>query len=172
METSVDRSLRHWWFFVVRGILFILVGIYMIASPESSYVALGFIFGLIILVAGVAELFHATRPGESGSRRWHLFLGIVEVILGLVLTAHIETSVAILRIIVGIWFLVRGFSLFGFSRFMGRSWMLTVGGIIVIVFGLLIVFNPTFGDSTIILYTAIAFIINGVFNILLGYRLK
>ena len=108
MELAVDRSLRHWWFFVVRGILFILLGVYMMASPATSFVALGFIFGLIILVAGVSELFHATRRGRPDNRQWHLFLGIIEILFGLVLIGHIATSVAILRIIVGIWFIFRG----------------------------------------------------------------
>ncbi len=172
MELSIDPVYRHWWAFLIRGLLFLLVGIYMIASPASSYVALGFMFGLIIFLAGVAEFLHVTRDNDPGSRGWHLMLGIIDVILGIVLMGHITTSVAILRFIVGIWFLLRGISVFRFSRRMGKSLWLTLGAVLIILFGLLILFNPTFGDMTIILWTAIAFIITGLFNIWIGAMMR
>ncbi len=144
----------------------------MIASPAGSYAALGFFFGLVIFLAGVAELLHVVRDRSSAGRGWHLFLGIVDIILGFVLMDHVAAGVTILRIIVGIWFLFRGISLFSFSRIAGRSWILTLGGILTVIFALLILFNPVFGAMTIILWTAIAFIITGFFNVMLALRLK
>ena len=170
MEFSVDRSLRHWWVFLLRGILFILVGIYMICSPASGFVALGFMFGLIILLAGIAELLHVYRSPRN--RGGHLFLGIVDVILGIVLMGHIAASVTILRIIVGLWFVFRGISLLSFSDFFRRSEMLAFGGIITLVVGALIIFNTAFGGMTIILMTAIAFIFTGLFNIVLALGMR
>jgi len=173
MELSVDRSLRHWWVFLLRGILFILVGIYMIASPLTSFVALGFFFGLVIFVTGLAELLHATRNYTSqGNRRWHLALGVIDIILGIVLMGHVAAGVAILRIIVGLWFIFRGISLFSFSRTLRSSWMLKLGAVVTFIFGLLILFNAGFGSFTIILFIAIAFIITGIFNAWLGFKMK
>lgn len=172
MEMSVDPSLRHWWVFLLRGILFILVGIYMLFAPASGYAALGFLFGLIILLAGISELLHVYRGRSARNRGWHLFLGIVDIILGIILMSNIAASAAILRIIVGIWFLIRGLSLFSFSALGGRSWLLAIGGILVIIFAVLVLFNPIFGAMTIVLWTAIAFIITGLFNVLLALRMK
>jgi uncharacterized membrane protein HdeD (DUF308 family) len=168
---SVDRSLRLWWVFLIRGILFMLVGIYMIASPAESYVALGFFFGLVILLTGIAELLRVTGDKDAGSRGWHLMLGIIDVILGIVLMGHIATSVAILRILVGLWFLFRGFTLISFAR-LARTWVITVGGIITAIFGMLIIFNASFGSMTVILFMAFAFIIMGAFNAWIGYTTK
>jgi uncharacterized membrane protein HdeD (DUF308 family) len=172
MEISVDRSFRHWWVFLIRGILFILVGIYMIASPADSFITLGFLFGLIVFLAGLVELLHVVRDRDSGTRGWHLFVGIVEIILGIVLMGHVATSIAIMRIILGLWFLFRGISMFSFSGLGGRSWILVAGGILTVLFALLILFSPSFGAMTIILWTAIAFIIIGFFNVMLSLRLK
>jgi len=172
MEITVDRSLRHWWVFLIRGVLFILVGIYMIASPAVTFEALGVMFGLIILLAGFAELFHVVRERSATNRGWHLMLGLIDVILGLFLMAHFIASVTILRILIGLWFLFKGISLISFSRWAGRARFLTIGGIFSVIFALLIIFKPTFGDMTIILWTAIAFIITGFFNVLLGFRMK
>lgn len=172
MEITVARGIRNWWVFLLRGILFVLVGIYMIVSPHTSYVALGFFFGLVILLAGVAELLRVTRDTGPANRGWHLFIGILDIILGIVLMGHIAASVAILRIIVGLWFLFKGISLAAFSGLSGRLWVLTLGGIITIFLGLMILFNASFGAMTIILWTAIAFILTGFANIMLSYRLK
>jgi uncharacterized membrane protein HdeD (DUF308 family) len=170
MEFSVDRSLRHWWVFLLRGILFILVAIYMICSPGSSFAALGFMFGLIILLAGIVELLHVYRTPRN--RGGHLFLGIVDVILGVVLMGHIAASVTILRIIVGLWFVFRGISLLSFSGFFKRSDILGFGGIITLIFGALIISDTAFGGLTIILMTAIAFILTGLFNIVLALGMR
>jgi uncharacterized membrane protein HdeD (DUF308 family) len=172
MEIKVYRGTRHWWAFSIRGLLFILVGIYMIASPASSYLALGFFFGLVIFLAGVAELFRVNRDRRTGNRGWHIVLGVIDMLLGIILMGHVTASVDILRIIVGIWFLFKGFSLLGFSRLTGMSWIFGLGGVLTVLFALLILFNPVFGAMTIILWTAIAFIITGFFNVLLGFWLK
>src|ERR1700753_789357 len=101
--TSLDRSIRLWWVILIRGILFIAVGIYMICSPETGFETLGFLFGLTIFLTGIAELIRATKDSTTGGRGWHIFLGIVDLIIGGVLMGHIAASVAILRIIVGVW---------------------------------------------------------------------
>jgi len=165
---TVDRSLRHWWVFLIRGLLFIAVGIWMIVAPGTTFVALGFAFGLIIFVAGVGELLHVVRSDNPRNRGWHMLLGIFDILIGLSLMGHIAASVAILRIVVGIWFLFRGISLLSFSRIVGGSWLLIAGGLLTTIFGLLIIFNAAFGSVTIIVFTAVAFIIIGVFNVGLG----
>ena len=168
---SVDRSIRHWWVFLIRGILFILVGIYMICSPLTGYVAIGFFFGLTILLTGIAELLRAVNDKDSASRGWHICWGIIDIFLGIILMEHIATSVAIVRIIVGLWFLFRGLTLISFSR-LTPTWIITLGGILTAIFGLLIIFNASFGSMTVILFMAFAFIIMGVFNAWIGYTMK
>jgi hypothetical protein len=144
----------------------------MFARPGAGIAALGFFFGLIIFVAGVGELLHATNSRHNRNRRWHLLLGIIDLILGVVLMAHMGTSMDILRVLVGVWFLFRGLSLIFFSWLGGRSWLLITGGILTAVFGALIIFNWAFGSLTIIICMAIALIISGLFNVLQGWLMK
>lgn len=170
--TSLDRSLRYWWVILLRGILFILLGIYMISQPASGYAALGFLFGLFILLTGIAELLRVVGDHSESGRAWHLFLGIVDLIVGIVFVTHIIASADVLRVIVGLYFLFRGISLLSYSHFRGRSWPLILGGAITAVFGLFIIFNALFGAITIIVLTAIAFIIMGFFNVWLGLHMR
>jgi len=172
MEITVDRSWRHWWVFLIRGILFILLGIYMFASPAGSYAALAFLFGLIILVAGVSELMRVVREKSEVNRGWHLAIGVFDIIVGLALISHIAAGEAILRIIVGLWILIKGVSVLIYGSSAPRLMILMVGGVLVILFGLLVLINPVFGSVTIVLWTAFAFVMMGIMNIMLSLRLK
>jgi len=172
MEIVVDRSIRHWWVFLIRGLVFILAGIYLICTPENSFAALGFLLGFLVFIAGVAELFHVVRERKAAYRSAHLVLGIIDIILGIILMGHVTASETILRIMVGLFFLFRGISLFSLSRITGDSWAIKAGGIITFVFGLMILFNTLFGAVTIVLFIAIALIVSGLFNALLSFRLK
>src|SRR5690242_3297721 len=105
MKTIVKSNTIHWWIFLLRGLLFILLGIYMLSSPLRSYMALSFLFGLIIILAGIAELVHAFANRHVKSWIWHLLVGIIDLVLGFILVSHLAVTMSILPFIVGIWFL-------------------------------------------------------------------
>jgi uncharacterized membrane protein HdeD (DUF308 family) len=172
MEITVDRSLRHWWFFLARGIIFILAGIYIIASPKTSFVALGFMFGLFIFITGVAELIRVTRENTQKGRSWHLLLGIFDIILGLALMAHVGTGMLVLRVLLALWFIIKAVTIFNNERHSHKASLLIVGSILIFLFGLLILFDPTFGDLTIILWSGVAFILLGIVNTVFGIKTR
>lgn len=172
MEITVIRSFRHWWVFVLRGILFIMVGIYVFLSPVSAYLALSFLFGLIILLAGIAELMHTYQDRSSANRGWHLFVGLVDLILGIILLSNLAASMDVMRVILGVYFLFRGLSMFSFRGFARRPAWILAGAIVVLLFGILVIANPVFGAATIIIWTGMAFIITGILNVMLGLRMK
>jgi len=144
----------------------------MLFAPIAGFAALGFLFGLAILLTGIFELLRVIRERDQGSRAWHLLLGVINIILGIILVGNIGTSEFILRIILGLWFLFSGISLMSFSRLTGPNWLLSAGGVILVIFALAIIFKPIFGAVTIDLLIAVAFIVTGLFEVMLGYRLK
>ncbi|PTQ93576.1 uncharacterized membrane protein HdeD (DUF308 family) [Mucilaginibacter yixingensis] len=172
MEITVGRGIRLWWVFVLRGILFLLLGIYLLAAPVSGLIALGFTFGLIIFLAGIADLLRAYQDRDQGDRGWHLFTGIIDLILGIILMTHLGASITILRIVIGFYFLFRGLIIFSFRKAAGGSWWVILGALITLLFVGMIWFNPVFGSMTLVLWVALAFLITGILNIMLGLRLK
>jgi uncharacterized membrane protein HdeD (DUF308 family) len=144
----------------------------MFTAPGRSYMALSLLFGAIILVAGVAELIHAYGNRHDSGWGWRLFAGIIDLILGIILVSNIEVSMRVLPFVMGIWFLFRAVSLFTFATVVRPSLWVIIGGILTTLFALLVMFNPVFGAMTIVVWTAIAFIIAGIFNLVLGFRLK
>lgn len=172
MEVTVSRDLRHWWVFVLRGVVFIILGIYVFASPVSAYLALAFMFGLVILLAGISELIHAYQDKGSANRGWHLFVGLTDLVIGLILLNHLAASMDVLRVVIGVYFLFRGLSIFNFRGFARRPVWILIGAVIVLLFGIMVIANPVFGTATIVIWTGAAFIVTGILNILLGFRMK
>lgn len=172
MEITVGRGIRLWWVFVLRGILFVLLGIYLFAAPASGLIAVGFMFGLIIFLAGIADLLRAYQDRDQSDRGWHLFTGIIDLVLGIVLMTHLGASLTVLRIVIGFYFLFRGLMIFSFRRAAQGSWWVILGALVVLLFVGMIWFNAAFGAMTIVLWIALAFVVTGILNIMLGLRLK
>lgn len=172
MEITVDRSIRLWWVFLIRGLLFIIVGAYITASPISGYLALSFFFGLIILLAGIAELLRAYQDHGTGNRGWHLFAGLMDLLIGLILVSHLAASMIILRIIVGFYFLFKGITVLTFRRSSFKAWWMILGALIILLFVILIWFNPAFGTASVLMFTSLPFIVTGILNVLMGLRMR
>jgi uncharacterized membrane protein HdeD (DUF308 family) len=172
MAPDIINTIRHWWLFLLRGLAFIAVGIYMLNAPLASYAALSLLFGVIIIIAGVAEAIHAYNHRYIAGQVWRFYIGIIDVVLGIVLVANLTVSMTILPIILGVWFLFSSASLFSFAGLMKRPLWLILSASVTILFALLVIFNPAFGAMTIVLWTAFAFIVTGIFNSLLAFRLK
>ena len=55
---------RYWWMTLIRGVLWILFGLFIFAQPGISLVTLTLLFGVIFLVDGVLNVMN----GISGRR--------------------------------------------------------------------------------------------------------
>jgi len=172
MEITIDRSIRHWWIFVLRGAGFFFLAIYLFGSPDNALQIMGYLLSLAILFAGLTEIFHAYNDSLSPMRGGHYVIGIIDVILSIILFSHVGASITILRIILGLYILFRAISILSFRNSFGRNWWVTIGGLIIFIFGLIVLFNAGFGNMTMVTWTAIAFLFMGVMNILLGLRMR
>jgi uncharacterized membrane protein HdeD (DUF308 family) len=168
-------SIRYWWVFILRGLLFLIVGFLPIFYPLESYVTLSILFGVTILITGIIELIYALSDRKIKGWGWRLFAAIIDIVLGIILISNIRISLAVLPFFVGFWFFFRGITMLTLSRAIKNNrstWWLITGGVLLIVFSFLIIINPVFGALTIIIWTAIGCITAGIFSIILAFRLK
>ena len=168
-------NVRFWWIFLLRGLLFIIAGVITFRYPLESYVTLGIFFGVMMLFTGILELTFTLSTRKIKGWGWRLAASIFDLILGIVLILDIGISMAVLPFLVSFWFLFRGITMLSFSgvvrNAVSTAWMIT-GGILLIFFAILIMINPVLGALTIVTWTGLAFIIAGIFNIILSIQLK
>ena len=56
METvfnEIQHSVKNWWASLLLGIVYIIVALWLMFAPLSSYVALSIVFSISMLISGI-----------------------------------------------------------------------------------------------------------------------
>jgi uncharacterized membrane protein HdeD (DUF308 family) len=175
---KTTNALKYWWMPMIIGVLFVIAGIWTITTPVASFVALAIFFAAFMFVSGIFNLIFAiSNRSEIEDWGWHLAGAIFDFVVGAILFFHPPLTMAVLPYLVAFYFMFKGFATFGFSFDMRRygdsrwGWLLFSGSISILL-SIMIIFNPTLGGLTIVIFTAMAFFSLGLFNIVLSLGLK
>ena len=151
---------------------------YVFSVPEKSYLTLSIFFAAFMLIDGIGaiSLSLSNRERMEGWGR-QLAGGIISAIIGLVLFIHPNLSMSVLPLFVGFWVLMRGSLVIGSSfdlKSQGvRSWgWVLILGIINAVLGLMMIANPIFGVSMVLIFTAVSLLSLGISMITVSLWLK
>ncbi len=168
---------RNWWSLVVRGLVGIAFGVITFFWPGITLIALVFLFAGYALIDGVMSIVGALRAAAR-HERWATL--VIEGIAGIGACAVTVLWPAItvlgLVIVIGAWAIVTG----GFEvaaairlrEYISGEWLLVLGGIASIIFGVLILAVPTAGAVVIALWIGAYAFVFGILQIALGIRLR
>ena len=166
-----------WWLQILLGIIFIAFGVWIALVPKEGYVELSLFFAIGILLTGAFEITRAIKNrAYSSNWQWYLLGGIVDTLVGIIFLSNIEFAMRLLPILLGLWIVFRGILYIVLSIDvrkgpLGTWFILFFFGILIIAMGLLIIAKPEIGSYTIVYATSFAFIITGVFRVILGRSL-
>lgn len=172
-EQAEARELTGgWWLFALAGVISIVVGILIMLKPSDSLTTLAVIAGIFILLDGIIELVASILHGTH-NRGTVALLGVVTAIIGVLLIRHPVGGVTAIALLIAIWLIAIGLlrCLAAFEAREHRGWNLFAGGIELIA-GIVIVANPNIGFATLALIVGIAFILNGVGMLSIGWSMK
>ena len=176
METvfnEIQHSVKNWWTSLLLGIVYIIVALWLMFSPVSTYVALSIIFSVSMLISGILEIIFAlsNRKGVP-SWGWYIVGGLIDLVLGIYLIAYPMVSMEVIPFIIAFWLMFRGFSSTGYS--IGtRDWGWYMAfGILAILCSLLILWQPAIGALYAVYMISFAFLIIGLFRVMLSFELK
>ena len=89
METvfnEIKHSVKNWWTSLLLGIVYIIVALWLMFSPLSSYVALSIVFSISMLISGILEIiFSLSNRKEVPSWGWYMAFGILAIICALII---------------------------------------------------------------------------------------
>jgi uncharacterized membrane protein HdeD (DUF308 family) len=173
----IETLKRHWWVPVIRGIAAIVFGIIAFVYPGITIATLVLFFGAWVLIDGifrvVGAIGHRASDPDWG---WHIVIGIVGIIVGL-LTFHAPQITALALIIyVAAWALMIGATEIAFAIKLRREikgeWFLILMGLASIVFAILLLWNPIAGAAAVIWLIAWYAVVLGILAIFFGLRLR
>jgi uncharacterized membrane protein HdeD (DUF308 family) len=166
---------ERWWAVALRGVLAIIFGLLCLLTPGIAVGALVLLFAAYMLVDGIFAIISGIRAARSGER-WGLLIleGVVDLAAGALAVIWPAITLVALVWIVAIWAIVSGALMlaaaFALNRDYGR-WLLALGGIASLVFGILLIIEPLIGAVVLTLWIGAYALVIGVLLLVLGFQL-
>ena len=169
---------RLWKGKLVAGLLTIVLGAIVLLWPGPTILVASTLFGVYLLVSGLAELFMAfTLPRSVGTRVMLFISGALSLVLAIMSFRHFGDGYAVLLLSlwIGIGFIFQGVSGvaagIGESDLPGRGWYI-VAGIITVLAGLVVLVWPFDSIAMLTLAAGICLVIIGITQIIQAFQAR
>ena len=166
-----------WKLLLLRGILAVLFALVAIFLPAIAFSTLILLFGAWLIINGILTIIGSIQSRKEDRNWWIAMLtGLVGLLLGIYTYANPIVTAATIMILIGIWSILFGIAEVIFAirirkMIEGEGWLIA-GGIISVIFGLLLLANPIQGGITLTLLLGVYALIMGLFFIMLGLRVR
>lgn len=169
---------RNWWALLLRGLIAILFGLLAFIWPGISVFVLVTLFAAYVFVDGLFAVILALRRAQEGRKHWWALLveGLAGIAVGVLTFFWPGMTALILLYLIAAWAVVTGvFEIAAAIRLRKEiqgEWLLVLGGVISIIFGIALMVMPVAGVLTIIWLIAIYALLFGIVLIALAFRLR
>ena len=161
---------------VALGVVYVIAGIVALGSVVMATVATVFVVGIMMLIAGVAEVINAFQIKAWGKFLLWILLGVLYIIAGFVTFENPLLAAAMLTLFLGIALLASGITriVLAFSMKAAMPWIWVLfSGIVTLLLGLVILAHwPVSGLYILGLFLGIDLMLAGASWIGIGLGLK
>jgi uncharacterized membrane protein HdeD (DUF308 family) len=173
----LDMFLRNWWTYAVRGVVAVIFGILAFIWPGQTILALVLVFGAYALVDGIFAVFAGIASRRYFKRWWAVLLeGLVGIVIGLLTFFWSNITALVLLYLIAAWALITGIfeivAAIQLRRVITGEWMYILGGLLSILFGILLFVFPAAGAVSIIWVIGVYAIVFGISEIIFAFRLR
>ena len=167
-----------WTSAILSGLLAVVLGIVILAWPQPSVVAAAALFGVYLVVSGIALVILAfSLPASGGSRFLNFISGVASIALEILAFRHFGEGYAVL--LLAIWvatgFIIRGVfvtaSAISVPQFPGRGWAIFFG-LITIIAGFVMLAYPFDSIETLALVVGAWLVILGATEVISGLGMR
>ena len=136
------------WEAILTGVLYILLGIVALLIPETMQKTLGYLIGIVLIVAGAVSIIcYLLRDARDNYYHNEFVFGLVGIVLGVAVLYKVEVIISLIPFILGILVLFSGCSklqdAIDLKRLSYGSWVgMLVVAVINIILGVVLICNP------------------------------
>lgn len=172
----IGELANKWWVLLLNGICAIIFGIIAFTWPHITLIALAIVYGIYSLIDGITMIGAVFARNKSGQSWGHLlFHGIISIIAGLIALVWPAITAIALLIVIAIWAIIRGISEISAAirlrKVINNEWLLVLGGVISILFGLLLFARPRVGALSVVWLIGLFAIVHGIILVALSFKL-
>ena len=167
---------RNWWLLLLRGIAAIAFGVLTFAWPGITLLTLVLFYGAFALVDGVLALAAAIMGGAPAPRWWLAIVGLLGIAVGILTFAWPGVTALVLLLFIAGWAIATGvLQIVGAIRLrkeIDNEWLLIAGGVLSMLFGLVLVTQPGTGALALIYVIGIYAVLYGIILVMFSLRLR
>jgi uncharacterized membrane protein HdeD (DUF308 family) len=176
---EASRGLGDVWKWILAwGVLTIIVGVLVLVWPGISVNVASVLFGVYLLLSGIAEVAFAFTLDTSGGNRVLLFItGALSIVLGVFAFRHFSegSAVLLLAIWIGVAFIYYGVTeiaiAFAYPLLPGRGSYVLVG-ILSVIAGVVVLLWPFDSINALALVVGIWLVLIGLSQVVSGFRAR
>lgn len=169
----------------IKGVFTAFAGIFFIVFPDAISNSIGLIFGLILLVMGLAgsvnyvitigQLKKENTYGKTAGAEIILVYSLIISVIGLIFVLKPALVLQIVSFIAGVFFLIDGIVKLREMTLVPKIksfywWFLIVLSAAILVAGLFLIIYPFSGIRVIIIFCGLSFIVSGIESIVLSLK--
>jgi uncharacterized membrane protein HdeD (DUF308 family) len=173
-ELAPLRAKSGW--IIALGVVYVLAGLVALGSVVFATVVTVFVVGIMMLIAGVAEVINSFQIKSWGKFLLWLLLGVLYILAGFVTFENPLLAAAVLTLMLGFALIVSGIMrlILAFNMKQEMPWVwVALSGVITLLLGLIIVAHwPVSGLYILGLFLGIDLVIAGAGWIGIGFGLR
>ena len=174
MATPFKKSIENVYnkmviFSIIAAIITIIIGAVLLFLPNLSNKVVGIITGIIFILFGIITAYKYLKRDGAKIYSLNLVFAILYLILGLVIIIFPFSVIEFVTVCLGLFLVVNGATEINYGLWLKRggskAWLVTlVAGILLVILGIMIVFNP-FTAFALTQITGAFLIISGIINL-------
>lgn len=181
--SDVDTPLMHrileqnWWVIALRGVLGLLFGLLALFFPGVTILSLVLLFSAYMLVDGAFSIAGAIRSmGRNERWGWMLLNGIWSILTAIVAFLWPGLTAIVFVLIIAAWSIVSGALMltaaYRMRRGAGARGWLIFGGILSVLFGVLLVIAPLIGAIVLTWWIGAYVLVLSIFMLVVAFNLR
>jgi uncharacterized membrane protein HdeD (DUF308 family) len=167
---------ENWWLLLLRGLCAIIFGVLTLMWPGVTLITLVLFYGAFTLIDGVLAIIAAIKGGAPAPRWWLGVVGLLGILAGLLTFLWPGVTGLVLLFFIAGWAIAAGvIQIIGAIKLrkeIDDEWLLIAGGVISVLFGLVLLAQPSTGALAVAFVIGIFAIVQGVLLTSLSFRLR
>jgi len=168
---------RNWWVLLLRGLVAIAFGVLVWFQPGISLAALVLLFGAYSAADGILGVWTAIAERKE-REHWGLLLILGLLGIGIGILTFLVPGITALALLfyIAIWAVATGVleivAAIRLRKEIEGEWLLILGGLVSVVFGVILMAQPLAGALAVLWLIAIYAVIFGVLLVILAFRVR